>query len=244
MNLKEPFFQPLGERAILITWEEKIDENLLYFLLLIQKLITKKYTKERVEVINTYNSLLINYNDHIEDVYGEINSLKSLISNSDETEGVEKDHFIIPVCYEEQFGLDLHSLSEEKELAIAEIIDLHTKPDYTIYFLGFLPGFLYLGGLLKELHFPRKKTPRLSVKKGAVGIANKQTGIYPQNSAGGWQLIGNCPIPLFDASLDEPSPFAPGDKLSFRSVSLGEYEAIEEQLKKGTYQIQKENYGG
>ena len=95
------------------------------------------------------------------------------------------------------FGIDLDEIAQKKKLSIDEIIELHTTPKYQVFSIGFLPGFLYLGGLDKRLHFDRKSVPRLAVKKGAVGIGGMQTGIYPKTSPGGWHIIGNSPVIFF-----------------------------------------------
>ena len=242
MQYGKPNIQPLGEQAILLTWDAIIDENLLYFLLEIKQKIENNYTKVKVEVINTYNSLLVNYSFAINNAYNEILQLKQLISTPIDYKLNSFFQFTLPVCYSPKFGLDLALLSEQNQLSISEIIELHTQPNYTIYFTGFLPGFLYLGGLHKKLYISRKKTPRLQVQKGTVAIGEKQTGIYPQNSAVFWQLIGNCPVSIFDINKEKPSPFQSGDKIKFESVSLEEYEEIKEQVKTGKFQIKKELY--
>ena len=235
-------FKALNKQAILITWEEVIDENLLKFILQYKNIIQQKSIKEKVEVINTYNSLLINYTFTIKNIYNEISSLKSVLKDVEVSNLLTVNQFTIPVCYDEKFGIDLEEISTKNKLEISEIISLHTQPNYTVFFTGFLPGFLYLGGLQKELYISRKKSPRLKVKKGAVGIGEKQTGIYPQNSAGGWQIIGNSPLSFFDTLAKNPSPFQAGDKLKFESISLKEYDEIKTQVANNSYQFQKEVY--
>jgi inhibitor of KinA len=242
MKYQNPSINSFGEQAILISWEENIDKDLLYFILQLKEKLQNYYLEVNVEVINTYNSLLINYHLTINNLYGEFSTLKDLISESGDTSKRSFNQFSIPVCYDENFGIDLGLISNEKELKISELIKLHTQPIYTVFFIGFLPGFLYLGGLDKKLHISRKKTPRLKVQKGAVGIGGKQTGIYPQNSAGGWQLIGNCPVPLFNPKEKQPSPFKAGDQLKFEAVSLEEHQKIIEQVKAGKYQFKKSTY--
>src|SRR5690606_34339106 len=112
--------------------------------------------------------------------------------------------FHFPVCYEPEFGVDLEYISNEKNMTIEDIITCHHNPIYIVYFIGFLPGFLYLGGLDGSLQIPRKNTPRKRVEKGAVGIGENQTGIYPKSSPGGWQIIGNSPVEIFNKSSSPP----------------------------------------
>lgn len=234
---KNPSINLFGEHAILISWKGDIDENLLYFVLEIKKKIYDNKLKLKLEVINTYDSLLINYRSVIDDFYTVKKQLKKLISSIEIQEEKTTQLFTLPVCYEEEFGLDLDEVSKQNGLSKSEIISLHTAPIYTVYFMGFLPGFLYLGELDHRLEISRKKEPRLSVEKGAVGLAEKQTGIYPQKSAGGWQIIGNCPLPLFDVFQDPPMKFKAGDRLKFQSISKGEYEKLINHINKGNYNL-------
>lgn len=237
-----PRIRRMGERSVLIEFEPAINENLLEKLLGLKKFIQNELLKQRVEVINTYNSLLVNYGVGIEDVYGEVLKLKRLVDEANIQNKIEKTLYHIPVCYEDEFAPDLNFLSAEKKLSKNEIIRLHSEPIYTVYFIGFSPGFLYLGGLDKKLQISRKDQPRLSVPKGAVGIGENQTGIYPQSSPGGWQLIGNSPVPLFAKNMLPPCEISAGDKLKFYPVTLEEYNRISEDVKNGNFSFKKEKY--
>ncbi len=241
MKLDNLKFEALGQQAILISWPGEISKNTLAEILSVKNLIYKNQSKVKVEVINTFNSLLINYALSIENIYNEIECIKEVVSTAKITQKIKGRKFKIPVCYKEKFGLDLQEICQQKNKSVEEIIRLHTASIYTIYFIGFLPGFLYLSGLDKSLEIPRKKTPRLTVEKGAVGIGGKQTGIYPQKSAGGWQIIGNSPIELFDASNKKPSPFSAGDEIMFQAISLEEHETIRQKVKENRYELEKVN---
>ena len=216
----------LGERTILIQFKGKIDENMLHMLLNVKKGIEIFLDKEKVEVINTYNSISINYLSTIENVYGEFDAVDKAISSAKLDKIYNYQTFRIPVCYDEDFGLDLQELSRQKKLSIEDLITMHTTPEYVIYFLGFLPGFLYLNGMDKNLDFPRRSSPRKSIEKGAVGIGGNQTGIYPKNSPGGWNILGRTPVDIFDPKSENPSPFSAGDRIKFYSISGKEYEEI------------------
>lgn len=242
MNYQNPNFQPLGEHSILITWEQIIDENLLEFILFTKKYIQYNNDESIIEVINTYNSLLISYAWSIKSIYDEILTLKSIISTLVLPEKTRSNLHYLPVCYDQKFGLDLEVLSTKNKLDIFEIRGLHTAPIYTVYFMGFLPGFLYLGGLDKKLFCPRKNTPRKRIKIGAVAIGGNQTGIYPKSSPGGWQIIGNCPINFFNVHRDPPSVFQAGDKIKFYSISLDEHQRILKQVELGNFQPKTETY--
>ena len=239
-----PDIKPLGGRGILVEFQPEISEELLKKLLSLKLHLKSKIPEERVEVINTFNSLLINYPYVIEDIYSEVSQIKNLVAEANINNIPEQHLFHVPVCYEDNFALDMELLSKEKKLPKKELISLHTAPIYTVYFIGFLPGFLYLGGLDEKLHFPRKEQPRLRVEKGAVGIGGNQTGIYPKSSPGGWQIIGNSPVPLFDKNKLPPCEISPGDRLKFYAIDLEEHKKISEEVKEGKFHFKKEIYAG
>src|SRR5699024_7898128 len=164
---------------------------------------------------------------------------RSLLAASDENK-VQRRSFRLPVCYDEKFCLDFEEIAVQKNLTRKEMIRLHTAPLYTVYFTGFLPGFPYLGGLSQELYMERKKNPRKKIPAGAVGIGGKQTGVYPRSSPGGWQLIGNCPVPLFDSTHAPPCLLRAGDCIKFFAVSLEEYQDIRATVEEGSYQLKPE----
>jgi KipI family sensor histidine kinase inhibitor len=132
----------------------------------------------------------------------------------------------IPVCYEGDFAPDMETVSRHTGFSPGEIIVRHTKPEYRIYMLGFLPGFPYLGGLDPALETPRLAAPRTKIPAGAVGIGGAQTGIYPLESPGGWQLIGRTPVKVYDPRRAEPFLYRTGDTIVFYPVSAAEYEVL------------------
>lgn len=133
---------------------------------------------------------------------------------------------VIPVCYEPEFAPDLANVARYLKLSQEQVVTLHAAGDYLVYFLGFSPGFAYLGGLSPVLQVPRLETPRAHVGAGSVGLAGAQTGIYPNDSPGGWQLIGRTPQRMFDASRQPASRLRPGDRVRFRRISPIEFERL------------------
>lgn len=129
----------------------------------------------------------------------------------------------VPVCYGGEFGPDLEIVAKINHLTIDEVIHIHTSNEYLVYMLGFAPGFPYMGGMSKKIATPRKKTPRLLIPSQSVGIAGKQTGIYPIETPGGWQIIGRTPLKLFRPNENPPTLLQAGDKVCFRSIILQEY---------------------
>jgi KipI family sensor histidine kinase inhibitor len=132
----------------------------------------------------------------------------------------------IPVCYGGDFGPDIEFVAQTHDLTVEEVIRIHSEPEYPIYMIGFTPGFPFLGGLPEKLHTPRLETPRTVVPAGSVGIANAQTGIYPIDSPGGWQLIGKTPLKLFDLQRSNPILLKAGDALKFKPITIYEYHRL------------------
>ncbi len=219
MKLK---YQIYGSQAILITWEPRIDHDILNDILLVKDIILKNQPAAIQDCTNGYNSLLIVYkckvtNKHLESIMHLCNLRKS-------NEWQEKyTTWKIPVCYHISLGMDLKEFANLKDLSTDQVIEMHSVPIYTVYCKGFLPGFMYLGGLNERLYCDRKVTPILKVPKNSVAIGGKQTGIYPMESPGGWHIIGSTPVDLFDISKKEPSKIKIGDRLKFEAISLATY---------------------
>ncbi len=230
-------YKRFGGRSILIEWPSEINEYVLYDVISYKENLLKSNIKYIVEIKSAYNSILINYNLTINNIYDKIDQLKSYYSPSESKKKPVSKLWIIPVCYDDEFALDLEELATAKSCSKDAIIEQHSSSIYTIYFIGFLPGFYYLGGLDKALHFPRRQSPRLQIKKGAVGIGGSQTGVYPNISPGGWNIIGNSPINFFDVTLKEPCFGQQGDKIQFKSVSKKEYDDIKTLVDAGVYSI-------
>ncbi|WP_338472211.1 5-oxoprolinase subunit PxpB [Niallia sp. XMNu-256] len=136
----------------------------------------------------------------------------------------------VPVCYGGEWGPDIEIVASRNHLSVEEVIRIHTSTRYQVYMIGFAPGFPYLGGLPKELATPRKSSPRLAIPAGSVGIAGNQTGIYPLETPGGWQIIGNTPLQLFRPMEDPPCLLKAGDQIIFKSISKEEFHQWEDKL--------------
>ncbi len=226
MNKYTLTYKAFGSTAVLIEWQaQQISIDVLQDIQLFQQIILTELPEYIVECIPAYVSLTIIYKNKSFDQF--VLALKASYQkhfNNLKQENIQKNNvWHLPVCYHQSLGFDLVAYSEKVQLTINEVIELHTNTLYTIYFLGFLPGFLYLGDLDERLHCNRKSSPLLKIPKGSVGIGGKQTGIYPQASPGGWHIIGNCPITLFKVNDEPPSPFKPGDQIQFYAISLEDY---------------------
>ena len=237
--VKEITYKPFGRQAILIEWNPIISDEVLNDILHFKLKIEKQKEFHFTDIIVGYNSLSIKFKNEFVDFYKVVNDLKSIYKIKNVT--IKQENFIweIPVCYDIQFGIDLKEISEKSKRTIEEIIQLHSEKIYTIYFMGFLPGFLYLGGLNEQLFFDRKPNPRLQVAKGSVAIGGKQTGVYPSSSAGGWNVIGKTPINFFDIKKENPCFAKAGDQIKFKAITLDAFYQLEKEVAKNKYQISK-----
>lgn len=135
----------------------------------------------------------------------------------------------IPVCYGGEFGPDLEYVANSHQLLPEEVIEIHSTGKYLVYMIGFAPGFPFLGGLDERIATPRRSSPRLKIPVGSVGIAGMQTGVYPLETPGGWQLIGRTPLALFRPAENPPSFLRAGDIIRFSPISPAEYTAYKEE---------------
>lgn len=133
----------------------------------------------------------------------------------------------IPICYDSVFALDGALICKQKKVSHEELIHFHSKKTYHVFMIGFLPGFAYMGSVDERIVTPRLEKPRILVPEGSVGIAGEQTGIYPLDSPGGWNIIGKTPAKLFDVTKAEPTLFLPGDEVQFFPITIQEFESFD-----------------
>jgi KipI family sensor histidine kinase inhibitor len=228
-----------GERAVLVEWPNKVDTSILADILDFMDAF-KELKLPGWEMSVAYNSVTMVCNDE----HLDFEDIKGIIQECHQKQAASKSKRIqhlwrIPVCYDAEFGIDIEEVSKTLKLSKDELIKQHTSYQYIVYGIGFLPGFMYLGGVPESLEIPRRAEPRLQVAKGSVGLASKQTGIYPQESPGGWNIIGNCPIPLFNPSLKAPCFVKVGDKIQFQQISRAEYDLHKIEGEVGIYKPEK-----
>jgi inhibitor of KinA len=175
-----------------------------------------------------YASLLIDF-DPLQLSHEQLTAhMQKLLDAESDIKGTPSFGVEIPVCYDADFGPDLGDVAAHNNISVEEVVHLHTSAAYLVYFLGFSPGFAYMGGLPQALRTPRLATPRIRVTAGSVGIAGEQTGVYPIDSPGGWRLIGRTPLRMFDASANPPTRLQPGDVVRFTAISLPDFERMAE----------------
>jgi KipI family sensor histidine kinase inhibitor len=174
-----------------------------------------------------YCSLLVKF-DALRLSHQEVEEiLRGYLARLEEAKLPEPRHMEIPVCYGGEFGSDLAEVCAMRGLTETQAIDLHASVEYLVYFLGFVPGFAYLGELPKELVTPRLASPRKRVPAGSVGIAGNQTGVYPFDTPGGWRLLGRTPIKMFRADRDGLSLLSIGDRVRFTPINAERFADLE-----------------
>lgn len=225
-----------GDSALLIEFGKEINPETNRKITALVQLMREQYIEGIVDVIPAFCSLLINYDPRVLS-YEELKErMEHLLKMETKTEATRKRIFEIPVCYGGEYGPDIENIAEHAGLSIEEVIKIHSSKDYLIYMLGFLPGFTYLGGLDERIHTPRLASPRLKIRAGSVGIGGSQTGIYPLDSPGGWQLMGMTPVRTYDPERQTPILVEAGDYIRFIPIDEEEFLRIQELVEKGEYQ--------
>ncbi|MGB0376767.1 MAG: 5-oxoprolinase subunit PxpB [Flavobacteriaceae bacterium] len=232
-----PTYKPYGNEAILMEWEARLSESIVQNVLHFKQALEAERMEDILEIIPSNHSLLVIYRNPIDFKRTQKDLATIFNALPDENPLQKRVLWKIPVCYDLSFGIDLEEISERNQLSIEEIIRIHTQPQYTVFSIGFLPGFLYLGGLNPKLHIDRKAQPRLRIQKGSVGIGGQQTGIYPTDSPGGWQLIGHSPLLFFDISNPRPCFAQVGDRIQLEAISLEEHSKIRTAIQNNDYSL-------
>jgi inhibitor of KinA len=229
MNPYHPYsIFPLGDSALTIDFgniiSERINEKVLSLFYHLKTINDCRI----IDLVPAYSSLAVYYEVSIYNTGKTAfetmaDALEDLLSKASAAAKPSTNHFEIPVCYSKKFAMDIEYLSEQNQLSVEEIIQIHTSKTYRVFMLGFLPGFTYMGEVDDRIAIARKPVP-IKLFPGAVGIAGKQTGIYPLESPGGWQIIGRTPMKIFKKEDKNPVPFHPGDEVKFYSITEHEFE--------------------
>lgn len=227
-----------GDSALVIEFGNEISVDINKKIRKMMDDIKKENIDGIVELVPTYCSLLINYDVLKIDYNTLVEKLKTFLNNDLETaEGEEVTLVEIPTLYNDEVGPDLSYVAEHNKLSKEEVIKIHTGTDYLVYMLGFMPGFTYLGGMSEKIATPRLESPRLQIYPGSVGIAGKQTGMYPSMSPGGWRIIGRTPLKLYNPDSDTPVYISSGDYVRYVSISEEEYNDILKKVENDEYKL-------
>jgi KipI family sensor histidine kinase inhibitor len=227
---------PCGDRAITLELGNTIDLDLNRQVLALARELSGMAGV--VETVPTYRSLLVEF-DPTALTPDEILARARALTGSPESVA-DVRRVTLPTIYGGEFGPDLPHVAELHGLSEDEVVRLHTARDYPVYMVGFSPGFPYLGGLDERIATARLERPRTKVPAGSVGIADRQTGVYPQSTPGGWQIIGRTPAPLFAPGSPDPVLLRAGDVLRFRAVTAGQYEDVVAAVESGRYRPETE----
>ncbi len=225
-----------GDSSVLIQFGNTIDPEINYRISATVQIMREQHIVGVTDIIPAFCSLLINYDPRVISYEKIKERLEGILKMDIKADARQKKVYEIPVCYGGEFGPDIQNIADHAGLSVEEVIQIHTSRDYLIYMLGFLPGFTYLGGLDERIHTPRLANPRIKIAAGSVGIGGSQTGIYPMDSPGGWQLMGMTPVKTYDPERETPILVEAGDYIRFVRVDEEEYNRIKELVEKNEYQ--------
>ena len=216
----------LGDAAIYCDFgkevNEQINSNVISYFSHLKKLIKEKKIEGITNLTPSYNKLIISFDltvTNFEKIKKILETLKVTNNNQQDSKKIK-----IPICCEKEYALDLISLSEKLKIPVNKILDLNLNKEYFCYMTGFIAGMPFLGDVHESLRVDRLQTPRVKVPKGSVGITEQFCNIYTYESPGGWNIIGNTPLKIFNKlNLNNPALIKPGDKVSFYKISKQEY---------------------
>ena len=233
-----PLVMRTGERSLRFQFGDKLDQGTYQKVLHFSRLVEQERDMLLQEWVPSYHTVTLYFRKTPQNMNKVISHYLTKWQDANRTMCTDNNKPVsisrrvtIPVCYDEEFSLDMERISNHTNLNRQEIINMHAETVYTVYMIGFLPGFPYLGELNKKLATPRLESPRRRVAKGTVGIGGQQTGIYPLESPGGWNIIGKTPLDLFNPDRKEPFLLQTGDQLTFQPISEREFYTMEKQLK-------------
>lgn len=229
---------PVGNQAVLIEFGNVIDEEINKRVITISNSIRRHNITGVIDILSTYRSVMVFYDNSKTNFIRLKKIIKKISITEDNFMNVKTRKLLIPVCYEDEYSKDLYDIESVLELSKNEIISIHSEGEYKVYMLGFLPGFVYLGGLDKRIHMPRLETPRTKIPERSVGIGGNQTGVYPMESPGGWKLIGKTPVDFYNPQKKDPILCKPGDYIKFFKITASEYKTIRNDVQQGNYVVE------
>ena len=221
--------EALGDSALIIDLADEISDSsgLLSRVLSTAEAIEGAKLPGVVDVTSSYESVAVFFD--LRQVEPDIEEkVRALIASAGGRVPGRRRRLEIPVCYDQEFALDLERVANFTSLTPDAIVTFHSSAEYTVACIGFMPGFPFLAGLPQQLRVPRLESPRTKVPAGSVAIANAQAGIYPLESPGGWNVLGRTPQRLFRVNENPPTFLRPGDRIRFRAITRDEYEAAKD----------------
>jgi KipI family sensor histidine kinase inhibitor len=216
----------LGDATLILELDDRMDAAVNARAVAIAHLIADARVAGVRDVVPTIRSVAIHFDPVRTDRAGLASRIREAASQASAVAAAPGRRIRVPVCYDDEFGPDLGQIAADAGLTRAEAVRVHTSRTYRVFMLGFLPGFAYLGVVDDRIAARRLATPRARVEAGSVGIAGRQTGVYPSAAPGGWRIIGRTPARPFDATRAEPFLFAPGDAVEFHAIDASAYERL------------------
>ena len=233
--MNEPKYLNAGESCVVVEFADEIDRAANDAVMRLRDYLKSQKKVPVIECLPTYRSLAVYFDPLAVTADDIIAAAKAMPKPEGESNAGSHFEIEIPVCYGGEYGPDIANVAEHAGISEEEVVKRHTARVCHCYMIGFLPGFAYLGGMDESIATPRLSTPRTAIAGGSVGIAGKQTGIYPIQSPGGWQLIGRTPLRLFTPEAERPTLIDAGFGVRFVSVSEEEYKRIESEVTAGSY---------
>ena len=218
--------QIAGENALIIYFAEQASPQVSALVQQAQQLIEQGCHDVVIELVPSYASLLIHFDLFKTDHHHLRIRLRALLASLSSANILVGNVIELPAYYHESIGPELALIAKRSGLSINEVIALHQARDYRVYAIGFAPGFAYLGDVEPRIATPRLATPRTRVPRGAIGIADQQTAVYPSESPGGWNILGLCPIAMFDINANPVMPIKVGDSVRFVAIDKKEFLAL------------------
>jgi KipI family sensor histidine kinase inhibitor len=225
----KPRLRPSGDLAVLVEYGDGIDPAVNEKVRAAATLLRRNLPEGVLDIIPAYRSLSLRYDPLLTSPERLSRALEELEGHLREVEIPPPRVVEIPVLYGGAQGPDLGFVAAHSGLDPEEVVAIHAGTDYPIYMIGFTPGFCYLGGLDTRIATPRRETPRTLLPGGSVGIAEAQTGVYPVDSPGGWQIIGRTPLRLFAPERENPFLYEAGDRIRFVPVAESEFDRIRQE---------------
>ena len=236
----KPRFLPAGDRALAVELGDDITPETNAAVRDLFVALEGNPIEGVIDLIPSYRSVLVNYDPMALDLPRLQEELSALLESVSTGHHATPRCVLIPVLYGGDAGPDLEHVAGHNDLSVDEVVKIHSRPQYLVYMLGFSPGFPYLGGMDERIETPRLDTPRTIIPAGSVGIAEKQTGVYPTATPGGWQIIGKTPLRFFDPDADPPSLLEPGDLIRFVPIGQEEFDATADEVERGVYETRTE----
>lgn len=219
----KPQFTPLGDRAVVARFGDAIDLETHQKVTSLAAHLDSRPFPGMIEAVPAFTTVTAYY-DPLQLYYEEaVEHLETVVQQMSVVTPEESQVVEIPVRYGGEYGPDLSFVAEHNGLSPEEVIEIHSSADYLVYMIGFAPGFPYLGGMPERIAAPRRDTPRPAIPAGSVGIAGAQTGVYPMETPGGWQIIGRTPLRLFTPDRTPPSLLKAGDRVRFVPLTSEEF---------------------